>query len=45
MASGSLFNCYRNEVNDDDNKDAGNYRINNSKTTTSKSFDYMTKVT
>ena len=37
MASESLWNYYRGEVNDDanENSDAGNYRINNNKTTTS----------
>ena len=45
MTSSSLWNCYRNEVNDDDNNDAGNYRITNYKTTTSKSFDYKTEIT
>ena len=37
---------YRDEVNDGANKNnAGNYRINNSKTTTSKSLEYNTKLT
>ena len=46
MTSGSLWNYYRNEINDDanENDDAGNYRINN-KTTTTKSFEYKTKIT
>ena len=38
MTSGSLWIYYRDEMNDDDaneNNDAGNYKINNSKTTTS----------
>ena len=37
MASESLWNYYRDEVNDDanENGDAGNYRINNNMTTTS----------
>ena len=40
MTSGSLWNYNRDEVNDDanENNDAGNYRINNNKMTTSKSF-------
>ena len=45
VTSISLWNYYRDEVNDyaDENNDAGNYRINNSKTTTtSKSFEYKT---
>ena len=46
MTLGSVWNCCRNEVNDDANekKDAGNYRINNNKTTTSKYFDYKAKI-
>ena len=40
MTSGTLWNCYREEINDD----ANNYRINNKKTTTSKSFEYKTKI-
>ena len=45
MTSGSLWNYYRNGVNDDANKnnDAGNYRIDNNKTTTSKPSEYKTK--
>ena len=45
MTSVSLWNYYRDEVNDDANENnaAGNYRINN-KTTTSKSFEYKTKI-
>ena len=37
MTSESLWNYYRDEVNDDanENGDAGNYRINNNMTTTS----------
>ena len=40
MTSGSLRNYYRDEMIDDmnENNEAGNYRINNNKTTTSKSF-------
>ena len=46
MTSGHLWNCYRGEMNDDanENNSAGNYRINNSQTTTSKSFEYKTKI-
>ena len=42
ITSGSLFDYYRDEVNDDanENNDAGNYRVNNEKTMTSKSFEY-----
>ena len=44
MTSGSLWNYYRNEVNDDANEIVANYRINNNKTTISRSFEYKTKV-
>ena len=46
MTSAGYWNCYRDEVNDDANKNdkAGNYRINNNKTTTSKLFQYKTKI-
>ena len=46
MTSGSLWNYYGDEVNDDanDNNAAENYRNNNIKTTTSKSFEYKTKI-
>ena len=38
-------NYYRDEVNDDANKNNGDvYRIYNEKTATSKSFEYKTKV-
>ena len=40
MASGSLWYDDANE-----NNDAGNYRVNKNKTTTSKSFEYNTKIT
>ena len=42
MTSGSLWNYYRDELNNsvNENNDANNYRINNNKTTTSKSFEY-----
>ena len=41
MISGSLWNYYRDEVNDsaNENNDGNNYRINNNKKT-SKSFEY-----
>ena len=44
MTSGSLWNYYRNEVNDDANEIVANYRINNNKTTVSRSFEYKAKV-
>ena len=45
MTSGSLWNYYRDEVNDDENEnDNANSRINNNKTITSKSFEYKTKL-
>ena len=46
MTSASLWNYYRDEVNDTSNKynDAGNYRMHNNKITTSISFEYMTKL-
>ena len=44
--SGSLWNYYRDEVNDsaNENNDANTYRINNSKRVASKSFKYKTKI-
>ena len=39
MTSGGLWNYYRNEVNDDANEIVANYRINNNKTTISRSFE------
>ena len=45
MASGSLWNYYRNEVNDTANEnDAANNMINHNKTKTSKSFAYKAKL-
>ena len=37
---------YRDKVNDDvnENNDAGNYRLNDNKATTGKSFEYKTKI-
>ena len=40
MTSGSLWNYHREEINDDANE---NNRVNNSNSTTSKSFEYKTK--
>ena len=46
MISGSLWNYYRDEVNDAANeKNYDDYRINNEKTIASKSFEYKTKLT
>ena len=43
MKSGSLWNYYIDEVNDDETEnDNADNRINNSKTITSKSFEYET---
>ena len=46
MTLGSLWNYYRDEVHDsaDGNNDANDFRINYNKTTTSKSFEYKTKL-
>ena len=45
MTSGSLWNYYRDEVNDYENEiDSAYYWINNNKTITSKSFVYKTKI-
>ena len=45
MTSRSLWNYYRDEVNDDANENnAGNFRTNNNKTITSKDFKYKTKI-
>ena len=45
MTSGSLWNYYRDEVNDNANENnADNYRVNNNKAITRKSFKYKTKV-
>ena len=45
MTSGSLWNYYGDEMNDDDNEsNTDNYWINNSKTAANKSFEYKTKI-
>ena len=45
MTSGSLWNYYRDKINDYANENNGaNNRINNSKTKTSKSFEYKAKI-
>ena len=45
MKSRNLCNYYRDEVNDGVNETDDDYRINNSKTTTSQSFEYESKLT
>ena len=44
--SRSLWNYYGDEINDsaNENNDTDNYGINNNITTTSKSFEYKTKI-
>ena len=46
MTSGNLWNYYSDEVNDSayENNDANNFRINNNEITTSKPFEYKTKL-
>ena len=45
MTSGSLWQYYRDEVHENAiENNVDNYRINNNKTRTSKSFKYKTKV-
>ena len=46
MTLGSLWNYYRDEANKPANEinDADDFRINNNKTTKSKSFEYKTKL-
>ena len=45
MTLGSLWNFYRDKINDDANEDnATNNRINNNKTMKSKSFEYETEL-
>ena len=43
MASGILWNYYRDEVYNAANESVDDYRVNNNKTTTSRSFEYKTK--
>ena len=43
LTSGSLWNYYRDEINDDENENDNNNRINYNKTTRSKSFENKTK--
>ena len=46
MTAESLWNYYRDEVTDDanENNDANNYRINNNKKTSGKSFEYKINI-
>ena len=45
MTSGSLWNYYRNEINDDENEnDVNENMANKNKIATSKSFKYNTKI-
>ena len=45
MKSENLWNFYKDQVNDSANEIDDNYnKINNGKTTTSKSFEYKTKI-
>ena len=45
MTSGSLWNYYRDEVNDDENEnDDNDNKINNNTIITSKYFEYKTKL-
>ena len=45
ITSASLWNYYRNKVNDSANENANNYKINNNnKTATTKYFQYKTKL-
>ena len=44
MTSRSLPNCYRDEINDENDNNVANNRINNNKTITSKYFKYKTKL-
>ena len=46
MTSKIFWNYYRDEVNNssEENNDANNFRIYNNKTTSSKSFEYKTKL-
>ena len=45
MTSRSLWNYYRDEINDSAIESAYNNRINNNKAITSKSFEYKAKLT
>ena len=45
LTSGSLWNYYEDEVNDNDNDVVASFTINNNKATTSRSFEHKTKIT
>ena len=45
MTSGNLWNFYEKEMKDDANESNNDdYRVNNEKTTASKSFEFKTKI-
>ena len=44
MTPGSLWNYYRDNMNDAADEDVANYRISNIKITTSKSLEYNSKI-
>ena len=44
LTSGSLWSYYSDEVNDSADVNENNFRIKDNKTTTSKSFEYKTKI-
>ena len=44
MTPGSLWNYYRDNMNDAADEDVANYRISNNKITTSKSLEYNSKI-
>ena len=44
MTSASLCNYYKDEINDANENNAANNRININQTITSKSFEYKTKL-
>ena len=44
ITTGSLWNYYRDEVNDDANEIVVDYKRNNRKTTATKFFEYKTKI-
>ena len=44
MTSKSLWIYYRDDVNDAPAENVGDYRVNNNKLTTSRSFQYKTKI-
>ena len=44
MTCGSLWNYYRDEINDDESENDNNNILNNNKTITSKSFNHKAKI-